>query len=169
MKRIYFLLPDVATARNVVQELLLSHVEERHIHLVAHEDTPLEDLPRAGLAQTSDLIPSLEKGATIGGATGAIAGLVAVTVPAAGVILGGGAVLAFTVAGAGFGAWVSSMMGIDSPNSQIRRFQAAIDDGQILMLVDVAKGRVDEVEEIIRGHYDNVTVEGTEPNIPNFP
>lgn len=169
MKRIYFLLPDVPTTRKVVQELLLSHVEERHIHLVAREDTPLEDLPRAGLAQTSDIIPALEKGATIGGATGAVAGLVAVTVPAAGIVLGGGAVLAFAVAGAGFGAWVSSMMGIDSPNSQIERFQEAVEAGQILMMVDVSRHRVEEVEAIIRSHYDNVRVEGTEPNIPNFP
>ncbi|MBA1148979.1 DUF1269 domain-containing protein [Ectothiorhodospiraceae bacterium WFHF3C12] len=169
MRRIYFLLPDVETARKVVEELLLSHVEERHMHLVAREGTTLEGLPEAGLAQTSDLIPSLEKGATVGGAAGAVAGLVAVTVPPAGIVLGGGAVLALTVAGAGFGAWMSSMLGVDTPNSQIRRFQEAIDEGQILMMVDVRKDRVREVEEVIRSHHADVKIEGTEPNIPNFP
>jgi len=169
MRRIYFMLPDVDIARNVVHELLLNHVEERHIHLVARDGTPLEGLPRAGLAQSSDLIPALEKGATIGGVTGALAGVVAVSVPAAGVIFGGGAVLGFLLVGAGFGAWMASMLGIDSPNSQTTRFREAIDAGEILMMVDVPKRRVGEVEAIIRSHYDGVHIEGTEPNIPNFP
>ncbi|EAR21406.1 hypothetical protein NB231_13466 [Nitrococcus mobilis Nb-231] len=157
------------TTRSVVHELLLNHVEERHIHVVAREGVPLEDLPKATEWQKSDLIPAAEKGLTAGGLTGALAGLVAVTVPPAGLVIGGGAVLALTVAGAGFGAWVSGMIGIGMANSRLEKFQKAVDAGEVLMMVDVAKRRVDEIEQLIRNHHDDVDIEGVEPNIPNFP
>ncbi|WP_040662374.1 membrane protein [Nitrococcus mobilis] len=169
MRRLYFLLPNVETTRSVVHELLLNHVEERHIHVVAREGVPLEDLPKATEWQKSDLIPAAEKGLTAGGLTGALAGLVAVTVPPAGLVIGGGAVLALTVAGAGFGAWVSGMIGIGMANSRLEKFQKAVDAGEVLMMVDVAKRRVDEIEQLIRNHHDDVDIEGVEPNIPNFP
>lgn len=169
MKRLYFLLPDVETARSVVRDLLLNHVEERHIHIVARDDIPLEDLPEASEWQKSDIIPAAEKGAVAGGATGALAGLVAVTVPAGGLVLGGGAVLAMTAAGAGFGAWVSSMIGAGAGNARLDQFQDAIKAGELLMLVDVPKRRVDEIEELIRSHHKDAEIEGVEPTIPNFP
>lgn len=169
MRRLYFLLPNVKTTRDVVHELLLSHVEERHIHVVAREGTPLEDLPEASAWQKSDLIPAAEKGLTAGGITGALAGLVAVTVPPAGLILGGGAVLALTLAGAGFGAWASSMIGAGMSSSRLEKFQGALNAGEILMLVDVPKRRADEIEELIRSHHQEAEIEGVEPNIPNFP
>jgi hypothetical protein len=62
MRRIYFLVPTVASARAIVDELLLARIDERHLHVVAKEDTPLEDLPEAGVAQTSDLVPALQRG-----------------------------------------------------------------------------------------------------------
>ena len=169
MRRLYFLLPNVETTRNVVHELLLNHVEERHIHIVAREGTPLEDLPEASEWQKTDLIPAAEKGLTAGGLTGAIAGLVAVTVPPAGLVLGGGAVLAMTLAGAGFGAWASSMIGVARDSSRLEKFREAVDAGEILMLVDVPKHRVDEIDDMIRTHHEDVDIEGVEPNIPNFP
>jgi hypothetical protein len=35
MRRIYFLVPSVESAHAIVDELLLNHVEEHHIHVVA--------------------------------------------------------------------------------------------------------------------------------------
>lgn len=169
MRRLYFLLPDLASAHRVVDALLLKRVEERNIHLLAKRGTPLEDLPAASVAQRSDLIPALERGVAVGGATGALAGLVAVAVPPAGLVLGGGAVLGLAVAGAGFGAWASTLMGISTPNSQIKQFEAAIERGEILAMVDIPKARVAEIEELLREHHPEVEIGGTEPKIPPFP
>jgi len=169
MRRLYFLLPDVECARLVVDDLLLNHIEERHIHLLARRGTPMEDLPTASVAQRTDLIPALERGVAVGGATGALAGLVAVAVPPAGLVLGGGAVLGLAVAGAGLGAWMSSLMGISTPNSQLKRFEKAIEDGHILMMVDVPVERVEETEELVRRHHPEADIGGTEPTIPPFP
>lgn len=169
MKRLYFLLPDLDSARSVVEDLLLKRVEERNIHLVARSDMPLEDLPEASLLQKTDLIPSIERGVAIGGATGAIAGLIAVAIPPAGLILGGGAVLALAVTGAGFGAWASSMFGISIPNTQIKHFEDAIERGEILMMIDVPKQRQDEFSDMIRRHHPEAQIGGVEPTIPPFP
>ena len=94
MRRIYFLLPDLKTAGTVTDELLLARIEERHIHVIAREGTELGDLPKASLLQTSDVIPTVERGLAVGGATGILAGVAADTFPPAGVVLGGGAILA---------------------------------------------------------------------------
>ena len=169
MRRLYFLVPDIQTARKIVDECLLARIEERHMHLVAKEGTLMEDLPEATFLQKTDFVPALEKGLALGGATGVVAGLVAMFFPPAGLIFGGGAVLATALAGAGVGAWVSSMVGAAIPNSRVKEFEQAIEQGQILMMVDVRKDRVEDVEEMIKQHHPEAEVEGTEPTIPPFP
>jgi hypothetical protein len=169
MRRLYFLVPDIEHTRKIVNELLLTHVEEKHIHIIAKEGTSLEDLPEAGLTQKSDLVPAVERGLTLGGLTGILAGLVAVTIPPAGLVLGGGAILASAVAGAGVGTLMSSMVGVSIPNSRLTAFEEAIMKGELLMMVDIAKNRVDEIDELVKKHHPEAEIEGTEPTIPAFP
>lgn len=168
MRRLYFLLPDVESARKVVDELLLARIEERHIHVIAKEGVALEDLPEASLVQKSDLVPAVERGLALGGATGVVAGLVALALPT-GLVLGGGALLAIGLAGAGVGALMSSMIGVDAPNSQLKDFEAAVEQGEILMLVDVPKQRVHDIQDRVKSHHPEADIEGTEPTIPPFP
>ena len=118
MRRIYFLLPDVDVARKIVDELLLSRIAEKDIHVIAKEGTEMADLPEASLAQKSDVIPAFERGIAVGGATGLLAGVAAVTFPPAGLVLGGGALLGIALAGTGFGALMSTMIGVSAPNSR---------------------------------------------------
>lgn len=169
MRRIYFLVPNLETAKSVTDELLLARIEERHIHVIAREGTELGDLPKASLLQTSDVIPAVERGLAVGGVTGILAGVAAVTFPPAGVVLGGGAILATGLAGSGIGAWMSSMIGVDVMNSQIKQFEANIARGEILFLVDVPKARVQAVEDMVKSHHPDADIEGTEPHIPAFP
>ena len=169
MRRLYFLVPDIEHTRRIVDELLVARIDEKHIHVVAKEGTPLEDLPEAGLSQKSDLVPALERGLTLGGMAGVVVGLVAVTIPPAGVVLGGGALLASTLAGAGVGAWMATMIGVDVPNTRLARFEEAIKHGEVLMMVDVAKERVEEIDELVKKHHPEAEIKGTEPAIPEFP
>jgi hypothetical protein len=168
MKRIYFLVPDIETTKKIVDELLLARVEERHMHVLAKRDTPMEDLPEASFLQKTDFIPALEQGIAIGGATGILAGLVALALPT-GLVLGGGAVLALSLAGAGLGAWWSSMIGASTGNRRLKDFEAAIERGEFLMMVDVPKERVEEIEELVKKHHPEAECEGTEPFMPPFP
>ncbi len=163
------MLPDINTANTVVDELLLKRVDEHHIHVVAKEGTPMGDLPEANLLQKSDFIPAMERGLAVGGITGVLAGIAAVTFPPAGLVLGGGAILGTSLAGAGIGAWISGMIGMDVPNSQIDKFEGAIEKGEVLMMIDIPKTRVEEIEALIQQHHPDADMGGTEPHIPAFP
>lgn len=169
MRRLYFTVPNVDTAQSVVNELLLKRVEERHIHIVAKDGIALGDLPEANLLQKTDFIPAMERGLALGGITGVLAGIAAMTFPPAGLILGGGAILGAGLLGAGLGSWIAGMIGMDVANSQIAGFEEAINSGEILMMVDVAKDRIIEIEELVRAHHPDADLAGTDPHIPAFP
>lgn len=171
MRRLYFLVPHADSAKQIVDELLLARVPERHIHVVAKDHHVLteHDIPEAGLLEESDFVPAVERGLAVGGATGLLAGVVAVTFPPVGLALGGGAILGISLAGAGVGAWVSGIIGSSAPNSRLKRFEQAIEEGQLLMVVDVPKDRVDEITELVHKHHAEAEVEGTEPTTPPFP
>ena len=171
MRRLYFLIPDVDSAKTIVDELLLARVEERHMHIAAADHHALTEanLPEANLLQESDFIPAVERGLAIGGATGILAGIAAVALPGVGLVLGGGAILGIGLAGAGVGAWLSSMIGISVPSSRLSDFEEAIKAGSLLMMVDVPKNRVEEITALIKQHHPEAEIEGTEPVIPAFP
>lgn len=170
MKRIYFLVPHIEMARKIVDELLLARIEERHIHILAKRGTPLEDLPEASFLQKSDFIPAMERGLALGGTFGALAGLVAVALsPISLVVAGGGVVLASGLAGAGVGTWISGMVGLNVGNTQLKQFEAAIERGELLMMIDVPRNQVDQITDLVATHHPEAHPEGTEPTIPAFP
>ncbi|AOJ63230.1 hypothetical protein WJ32_12685 [Burkholderia ubonensis] len=169
MRRIYFLLPTPECAHLIVNELLLQRVEWRHIHVVANRNTVLDGLPAATLAQRSDLLPSLARGTAVGCATGMAMALLALAFPPAGLPIAGGAVVTITLSGAGFGAWAASMIGVDVPNTRLKRFEDGIERGELLMMIDVAKDRVHEIEDLIKLHHAEAHLEGEDPTIPAFP
>ena len=171
MRRLYFMIPGIDSAKTIVDELLLARVDQRHIHIAAADHHALTEanLPEANLLQESDFVPAVERGLAIGGATGILAGVAAVALPGVGLVLGGGAILGIGLAGAGLGAWVSSMIGISAPSSRLTAFEDAIKEGGLLMMVDVPKTRVDEITDLIKQHHPEAEIEGTEPVIPAFP
>jgi len=171
MRRLYFLIPTVDSAKTIVDELLLARIEERHIHIAAadHHALIVANLPEANLLQESDFVPAVERGLAVGGATGILAGIAAIAIPGVGLALGGGAILGIGLAGAGLGAWVSGMIGISIPSSRLKDFEKAISEGELLMMVDVPKASVEKITELVRSHHPEAHIEGTEPVIPAFP
>ncbi|MGK2914048.1 MAG: DUF1269 domain-containing protein [Porticoccaceae bacterium] len=169
MKRIYFLLPGLAIAKQIVDELLRQGVPEKHIHIIANQDLALEAIPEAGLLQKSDFIPAVERGVAIGGASGVIAGLIGLSIPGFGAVLGGGALLATALAGAGIGSLLGSMVSLDVPNTRHKAFQEAIEEGQILMLVDVPDDQVDFVSTTVLRYHPEATLENVEPRVQLIP
>jgi len=169
MRRLYFLLPDLDVTHKVVDELLLARIDDHHIHVMAKEGTPLGDLPQANLLQLSDFLHGLEIGLSVGGATGILAGLVAIAFPPEGIVLGGWTLLVTALAGALIGAWVAGMIGTDIPNSRLKEFNTAVAEGRILMMVDVPRYNVETVTKMIRKHHPEADMHGIEPTIPAFP
>ena len=168
MRRIYFLVPDLATTHAIVDEVRAAGIEERHLHVIGADNVPLEDLPEASLLQKSDFIPAIERAIPLGAATGLLAGLGTIIVPG-GVAMRGGALLATMAAGAGVGTLMGSMVAVDIPNSRHQKFAKAIEEGMLLMLIDVPKDRVDEIEEMIAKHHPEAEFERVGARVLNAP
>lgn len=169
-RRIYWLLPDVASARQTMNDLLLARVSVGSIHFVAREGTDMSDLHEANLLQTSDVIRSAQAGLVIGGAVGAVMGVaVAYALSSAGAPAQWGLIAVLAMAGAPLGAWSSSMIGVSTPSQRLRRFEPMIAEGQLLLIVDVPRGRCTEIEERLASLHPEAHHEGAEPMVPAFP
>jgi hypothetical protein len=163
------MVPDVASARLIRDELLLARIEDSHLHVLAKDGIPLSGLHEASILQKTDFVHGAEIGLAIGGGIGIVAGVVAIFFPPAGVDLQLVTILVTALIGAAFGAWVSSMVASSVPNSRLRTFESAIEAGRILMMVDVPSSRVDEIRKLVASHHPEAMDSGVEPAIPAFP
>lgn len=164
----YFLTANLEVTHAIIDELRLAKITEEHISVIAREGTKLEDVPEATALQSSDLKETAGHGIGYGAAVGLVAGLVAVAIPPAGLVIGGG-VLAGVLGGAGFGACVGGIIGVSEPNRELEEFEEAIKRGEILMLIDVPKMRVEEIQKLVRSKHPNVEFGGVEQHKPAFP
>lgn len=168
-RRIYWLLPDRASARTTMDDLLLARIEQRHIHFVANSDADMSGLHEATVLQTSDLIRSAQIGLIAGGCVGTVAGLIAAIFPIVGEPPQWGLVAVLAVLGGAFGAWASSLIGISIPSKRLARFSEALGRGQWLLMVDVPNARLSEIEEMLRSRHPEGRFGGVETEIPAFP
>lgn len=154
MQRLYVVVPTVELASRLVDELRAAGVKDWHIHLIAKDHVALEKahLHEAGLLQRSEFIPAVERGAAAGGVTGLLAGIAAVTFPPAGLVLGGGAILGLGLLGAGLGAWIAGTMGPWMPAEERRELAAAVERGELLLLIDVEDERADAIAALLESH-----------------
>lgn len=196
-RRLYWLLPDLASARHAMNDLLLARVGNEQIHFVAREGADLSGLHEANLLQTTDLLRAAQLGLVVGGLGGAAVGAIAAMLfpivdgtPSgwqalsavfatpgwqAGDLVAAlnspqwamAAVLALL--GGAFGAWSSSMIGIAAPSHRLRRFEGALAQGQYLLMVDVPLSRVHELEALLAQEDPRARYEGLEPEVPAFP
>ena len=169
-RRIYWLLPDLESARRTMDDLLLARIEYRQMHFVGREGADMTGLHVANVLQTSDVVRAAEMGLIIGAGVGALLGaLAAVHYPIVGDEPQWGVAAALAVAGGLFGTWTSTMIGVSTPSKRLARFQPQIEQGQILLMVDVPMWRVEAVEARLRAQHPEAHLEGTEPDIPAFP
>lgn len=168
-RRLYFMVPDANSARQIRDELLLARIEDNHIHVMARDGVALTGLNEASILQTSDFVHGAETGLAVGGGIGVAAGLVAVFFPPAGVDLQLVTILLTALLGAAFGAWVASMVASSIPNSRLKAFESGLAAGRILMMVDTPARRLDEIRRLVSARHPEAMQSGVEPTIPAFP
>ena len=169
-RRIYWLIPDVASARRTVDELLLARVPMKQIHCVGRESMNLSGLHPANVLQTTDVVYAAELGLFVGGTIGVAAGvLVAMYYPLGFQSLQWGVVAILGLLGAVMGAWSSSLIGISVPSHRLKRFKDAIERGEILLMVDVPSLQVKEIERLLQASHPEAHLEGEDPDTPVFP
>ena len=168
-RRLYFLLPDVNSAKTIHNELLLARIEERNMHVLARDDISLAVLPEASLLEKSDLIHGLQLGFIVGGFTGIA---LAMTAYFFGMIVPGWETISMSgiiVGGAFFGSWTSSMVAINMQNTRLKEFMKDVNSGQILYMVDIPVHRIDEITKLVDSKHPEASVRGVEHTIPAFP
>lgn len=168
-RRLYFLLPDVHNAKTIHNDLLLSKIEERYMHVIAREGTDLDDLPEAGIRQKSDLVHGFQLGLILGGLTGMILSTIAVMTD---MIVPGievWSIVSLSLGGALIGAFAATMIAVNVSNTRLKQFKTDIEAGRILFMVDVPYNQLEETIQIAKGHNSGADVRGTDPQIPVFP
>ncbi|MBI3563150.1 MAG: DUF1269 domain-containing protein [Gammaproteobacteria bacterium] len=168
-RRMYFLLPDVRSAKVVHNELLLAKIEERYMHVIAKEGTTLDDLPEAGIRQKTDLVHGLQIGLVLGGFTGMFLSTLALMMNFIVHGLEVWSVGSLVFGGALFGAFASSMIAVNVSNTRLKSFLPDVEQGRILFMVDVPIHRLKEITLLIEGHHPEADMRGIDPQIPAFP
>jgi hypothetical protein len=155
-RRLFFLFPDTEHAQRVVDELLTKGVRPRHIHAIA-KGADLGDLPEATERQKKDIKfrvawfiwnTNLVLFATALFAL--VASLVASSVAWALVSL---LIMALTfLAGEQFAVKI--------PDVQLTEFTDALSHGEVLLMIDVPKHQVAEIEDHVHHRHPEASVGG---------
>jgi len=143
------LLPTEESCRLLVQELEADDIPKSRLHVIAGLTHELKDLPVASVWQRTELAQGIEWGVGLGGVAGLLGGLLVMAFPPAGILLGGGALVAWAAAGAGFGALVIVLLGTQEHNHRLEAFQRASSAGQVLLMVDIPLRREEAVKSTI--------------------
>ena len=114
-RRLYFVLPDIHSARRTVDDLLLARINHRNMHFLASRGTDLGELREANVLQKSDLVHGAELGMIIGGVGGVVIGLMIVLAPPEGVDMQMITVLVSSIAGALLGGFIGRFAGLYGP------------------------------------------------------
>jgi hypothetical protein len=167
-RRLYFVLPDVESARKTMDELLVARIDAGHIRFLAKRGALPPDLPEAGLLQKTDFVHAAQRGMAIGALLGVVLGVLWAFIDRP-LPVQGGVILGSTLFGAFFGAWAASLAGAAVPNSKLRAFEADVEQDRILMMVDVPFTRVQEISGLVAQRHPEAVPRGFEPTMPAFP
>lgn len=168
-RRLYFLLPDVASATRTADDLLLARVEDRHMHFLARRGTDLGELHEASYLLKTDLMRGVAIGLVLGALVGVVLGTLIVNHPPEGTHPGLLAAVLATLFGAGLGVWMGSMAASAVPNSRLRQFDGELAGGKVLMVVDLPYEKVDRIRDIVAARHPEVLITSQETRYPAFP
>lgn len=155
-RRLYFLFPDEERARRAVDGLREIGIADRNIHAVAKDEDRLKRLPKTTPRQRKDLGHRLEWLAWSGNlGLFAIALLGFVISLVIGELLW--ALVPFIIMAATF---IGGFLFTKLPDVGLNAFKEAMAHGEIVLMLDIHRDRVQEVEDYIHHHYPEAAVGG---------
>ena len=149
-RRLYFLLPNAELAQRVINELHPLGVLNRDIHAVSHEGMPMPFLPVATENQIEDKAHLIEDVLWKANLLLFFVALVAFiySVSSGFWFYSGICLLVMLVA-----FIAGDLFALNIPHIKMNEFQHAIKHNEILLMVDVPKSRVAEIEDRIHRHH----------------
>jgi len=168
-RRLYFLLPDVESARRTADDLLLARIDDHHMHFLARRGTDLGELHEAGYLLKTDLVHGAGVGLGLGALGGAAIGVIMLFYPLEGTQPHPLAFFVAVLVGAVLGAWVASMVGASVPNSKLHQFRREIEAGKVLMMVDVPYDAIETIRGLVIARHPEAVPAGQVRPYPVFP
>ena len=168
-RRLYVVLPDLASAIKVANDLLLARVEDKHMHFLGRRGNSLGDLHEASFVQKTDVRQALFLGVGLGVIGGMVLGLYLKLNPIGVHEFGVGTLMLCVLGGAMFGGWAATLVGVSTPNSHLKSFEEDIESGKILLMVDIPVQRVQEIEALIAQRHPEAIGKGIDKTMPVFP
>ncbi len=157
-RRLYFLFSDTGQARTAVADLDGLGVDAGHVHVLARADVDLRGLPPATERQRRDILKRLEK--TLWGGNLVLFGIAFAGLVLA-VILGNitGTVIAAAVMIVSFTS--GALFALRLPMVHLDEFHDALRHGELLLMVDVSRDCVEDVEELMRRRHPEAVTGGS--------
>jgi len=157
-RRLYFVLPDESQAVRAVNDLASAGMDRQHVHAVAGKGMKLTQLSPANERQRHDAVRRLERvvwTANLAVFFLALAGLVFSIAWGfdAGAVVSAVCLALTFIAGALFALRV--------PDTHLDEFRGVLSHSEVLLMVDVPRQRVAEIEETIRRRHPEATTGGT--------
>lgn len=156
-RRLFFLFPDVSQVGLCVDELEQARVRRSAIHAIARGETNLGGLPRATHTQRRDGVWRLQRVLWNGD-------LAVFFIALAGFLVSlywGFSIWSMTALVVVIFAFVSgALFAFTVPDAHLDEFRGALRHGEILLMVDVPKARVVEIEALITHRHPEAAVGG---------
>ena len=152
-EQLRFLLPDVNTAKQASEALLLARVDNKNISFLAKPGTNLGNLQLASTLESTNVVNDGERGLLIGASLGLIAGLIThfyfPGIPQSLHIHWMVLVGALMALGAALSAIGAAVFGVNFFNDDLQKYQKRIEDGAVLMIVSAPFQRSTEITKIV--------------------
>ncbi len=152
-RRVYFLSPDVDHAQSAAAELVAAGVGSKHIHTIAREDIDIGSLPQATRKQKRDRIWFFDRLFWVSDMVIYMLAFVFFTLTLYFEFYIW-AVVAFILMSV---AWaIGEYYTIKKPHVHLNGVRDAIAQGGILLMVDVPKQRVHEINQMISNNHPEI-------------
>lgn len=167
MKRLFYLVDSIDSVQSISDDLHERGITDWRFHIVSKDEAGLytHRLHSASVLDKTDLPRFVERGLLIG----ALFALFFV-VPLA--VWGGlgwpvSAYVAMGVFAVVAGGWLGGFGGIGTENYRIRKFHGDIEAGRYLVMVDVPKAHVSQMEELMALNHPEAELQGESSSVNN--
>jgi hypothetical protein len=152
-EQLKFLLPDIKSANEASEALLLARIDNKNICFLARPGTNLGQLQAANTLESTNVINEGEKGILIGATIGLVAGLIThfyfPIIPQSLHINWMALIGALMVLGAALSAIGAAVFGVNFFNNDLAKYKSKIDEGAILMIVSAPFQRANDISRIV--------------------
>jgi len=156
LRRLYFLFPDPSKATVVIAELSRHGIDRRRMHVLSRSNSDLGNLPPVGVHQGRDRARRLETLLWDGNLALFFLALALLLVA----LYLGWPLIAVVMAAAMAVTFLLGLRATWLPDVHLDEFRDALSHGEVLLMVDVPKGRVAEIEDRVHRRHPEAAVGG---------